>query len=171
VSRLYVAKDDEKKTGHGNASIAVPQAPSPTTSSEKQNVVQTGRGKVSFPNPFPSLRVIFYPDTALILWPCAAPYAVWYCIQISIPLIYGSQYGFSTLNLSLCFLTGAAGLILGGLIAGRLMGWSFQRTADKARLPHDKKAVNFVHFPIEEARSTGSIIIMLISISAVAGYG
>lgn len=43
---------------------------------EDPNFGRTGRGKLPIPNPFPSVRLIFHKDTALILWLCAAPYAV-----------------------------------------------------------------------------------------------
>ncbi len=143
----------------------------PSTSFDNPNIGKTGRGKLSVPNPLPSIRIIFYPDTALTLWLCAAPYTVWYCIQTSIPLIYGPGYGFNDLQVGLCFLAGGGGVIAGGWIAGRLMDWSFRRTSAKAGFNGDKRAVDIARFPIEEARSTGSIPIMLVSMGAVAGYG
>ncbi len=136
------------------------------------NVGKTGRGKLSTPNPFPSVRLIFHRDTALILWLCATPYAVWYCIQTSIPLIYGPGYGFNDLEVGLSFLAGGSGVIAGGVIAGRLMDWSFKKTAMRAGFPPDnKKGIDINSFPIEEARSSASIPIMLISMFAVGGYG
>lgn len=133
---------------------------------------ELGRGIWSWPNPWPSFRTIFYPDTALILWLCTAPYAVWYCIQTSIPLVYGHDgYGFNDLQVGLCFLAGGVGVIAGGFVAGRLMDWNFRRVARKAHMPVDKNAIDISQFPIEHARSDGSIYIMLISIGAVSGYG
>ncbi|KAI1425812.1 major facilitator superfamily domain-containing protein [Xylaria sp. FL1777] len=142
----------------------------PTT--DDPNFGKTGRGKLSAPNPFPSVRLIFHRDTALILWLCATPYAVWYCIQTSIPLIYGPGYGFNDLEVGLSFLAGGGGVIAGGFIAGRLMDWSFKKTAIKAGLsPDKKKGIDINSFPIEEARSTASIPIMFVSMFAVGGYG
>ncbi|KAI1179119.1 major facilitator superfamily domain-containing protein [Nemania sp. FL0916] len=136
------------------------------------NFGKTGRGKLSAPNPLPSVRLIFHRDTALILWLCASPYALWYCIQTSIPLIYGAGYGFNDLEVGLSFLAGGGGVITGGVIAGRLMDWSFKKTAIKAGFsPDTKKSIDINVFPIEKARSTASIPIMLISIFAVGGYG
>lgn len=135
------------------------------------NIGKTGRGKFSAPNPLPSVRIIFYPDTALILWLCAIPYMVWYCIQTSIPIIYGARYGFNDLQVGLCFLAGGGGVIVGGWIAGRLMDWSFRRTSAKAGFGGGKADIDIAHFPIEKARSTGSIPTMLVSMAAVVGYG
>ncbi|KAJ8122158.1 hypothetical protein ONZ43_g1575 [Nemania bipapillata] len=144
--------------------------PLPTT--DDPNTGKTGRGKLSAPNPLPSVRLIFHRDTALILWLCATPYAVWYCIQTSIPLIYGPVYGFNDLEVGLSFLAGGGGVITGGVIAGRLMDWSFKKTAVEAGFPPDKKkGIDISSFPIEKARSTASIPIMFISMFAVGGYG
>ncbi|KAL4812644.1 major facilitator superfamily domain-containing protein [Aspergillus spinulosporus] len=44
------------------------------------NVGKTGKGKWTIPNPFSSVRIIFYQDIFLILWVAVSPYAVWYCI-------------------------------------------------------------------------------------------
>ncbi|RWA03684.1 hypothetical protein EKO27_g11421 [Xylaria grammica] len=136
------------------------------------NFGKTGRGKLSAPNPFPSVRLLFHRDTALILWLCATPYAVWYSIQTSIPLIYGPGYGFNDLEVGLAFLAGGGGVIAGGFIAGRLMDWSFRKTAIKAGFSPDKrKGIDIDSFPIEEARTTASIPIMFVSMFAVGGYG
>ncbi|KAJ2980191.1 hypothetical protein NUW58_g7016 [Xylaria curta] len=136
------------------------------------NFGKTGRGRLSVPNPLPSVRLIFHRDTALILWLCAIPYAVWYCIQTSIPLIYGPGYGFNDLEVGLSFLAGGGGVIVGGVVAGRLMDWSFEKTAVAAGFsPDKKKGIEIASFPIEKARSTASIPIMLVSMFAVGGYG
>ncbi|KAI1743426.1 major facilitator superfamily domain-containing protein [Xylaria scruposa] len=144
----------------------------PVLASDDPNAGKTGRGKLSAPNPLPSVRLIFHRDTALILWLCATPYAVWYCIQASIPLIYGPGYGFNDLEVGLSFLAGGGGVIAGGVIAGKLMDWSFRKTAIEAGFSSDKKkGIDISAFPIEKARSTASIPIMLISMFAVGGYG
>lgn len=166
--------ESASKEAHGNGRIKV--EPSPATDTENKpsnsasddpNIGKTGRGKLSAPNLLPSVRLIFHRDTALILWLCATPYAVWYCIQTSIPLIYGPGYGFNDLEVGLSFLAGG-----GGVIAGRLMDWSFKRTAIEAGFsPDKKKGIDINSFPIEKARSTGSIPIMLVSMFAVGGYG
>ncbi|KAI1752250.1 major facilitator superfamily domain-containing protein [Xylaria castorea] len=146
--------------------------PEPISAADDSNAGKTGRGKLSAPNPLPSVRLIFHRDTALILWLCATPYAVWYCIQASIPLIYGPGYGFNDLEVGLSFLAGGGGVIVGGVIAGRLMDWSFRKTALEAGFsPDKKKGIDISAFPIEKARSTASIPIMFVSMFAVGGYG
>ncbi|KAI0804355.1 hypothetical protein GGR55DRAFT_681662 [Xylaria sp. FL0064] len=116
---------------------------------EDPNFGQTGCGNLSMPNPFPS-----------------------YCIQTFIPLIYGRDYGFNDLEVGLSFLAGGGGVIVRGVIAGRLMDWNFKKAAVKAGFPPDKrKGIDIDSFPIKEARTTTSIPIMLVSMFAVGGYG
>jgi MFS family permease len=136
------------------------------------NAGKTGRGKLIVPRPLASLRIIFYCDTFLILWMAASSYAIWYCIQTSIPLIYGKEYGFNDLIVGLCFLPGGSGVIFGGLIAGRLMDWNYVHTAKEAGLPVDRVGGDDIRqFPIEKARSRGSFTMLVISICALTGYG
>ncbi|KAI1165731.1 major facilitator superfamily domain-containing protein [Nemania serpens] len=173
------ATEKASKEAHGNGRIN--HEPSLTAETEKTasisqvddpNFGKTGRGTLSAPNPLPSVRLIFHRDTALILWLCATPYAVWYCIQTSIPLIYGPGYGFNDLEVGLSFLAGGGGVIAGGVVAGRLMDWSFKKTAIEAGFSPDRKnGIDINAFPIEKARSTASIPIMLVSMFAVGGYG
>ncbi|KAL4751311.1 major facilitator superfamily domain-containing protein [Aspergillus terricola var. indicus] len=130
------------------------------------NVGKTGKGKWTIPNPFSSVRIIFYQDTFLILWVAASPYAVWYCIQTSIPSIYGKDiYGYNDLVVGLCYLPGGLGVILGGLVAGRLMDWNYKHIA----LQHEGEPRTF--FPYETARSRGSYTILALSTFLLIGYG
>lgn len=144
-----------------------------TTGSTSDNTsCLTGVGAFSLPNPLPSVRLIFYMDTFLTLWSAASPYAVWYCIQASIPITYSQQYGYNDLFVSLCFLSGGAGVILGGFVAGRLMDFNYRKVAQNANLPIDRIAGDDLRdFPIEAARSRGSYVFHILSIGALAGYG
>lgn len=138
----------------------------------EDNVGKSGVGVFSLSNPSSSLRLIFYQDTFLTLWSAASPYAVWYCIQASIPIIYSQQYGYNDLFVSLCFLSGGAGVILGGFVAGRLMDQNYRKVAEKAGLPVNRIAGDDLReYPIEIARSRGSYLLHLLSICALVGYG
>lgn len=136
------------------------------------NVGKTGRGKAVFPNPFLSLRIVFYPDTFLTLWLAGSPYALWFCVQTSITPIFGQHYGFNPLYVGLCFLAGGVGIIAGGFVAGKLMDWNYRKVAAAEGLPIDRKRGDDIErFPIEQARSRGSITIILLSLGVVIGYG
>jgi hypothetical protein len=78
-----------------------------------------------------------------------APYAVWYYIQTSVTIIYGEEYGYNDLVVGLCYLSGGAGVIVGGFVAGKLMDWNYTYTAKKAGLSVDRVAGdNILQFPI-----------------------
>jgi MFS family permease len=133
---------------------------------------KTGRGTAMMPNPLLSLRVVFYADTFLSLWLAASPYALWFCAQASISPIFGSQYGFNPLFVGMCFLSGGAGIIIGGLVAGKLMDTNYKNVARAAGFTIDRVAGDDMsHFPIERARSRGSLLIIAASLSVVIGYG
>lgn len=140
------------------------------------NKTATGRGKLVVPNPFVSLRLIFYWDTFFALWLAASPYAVWYLIQTSIPVIYGkgsSGYGFKDVYVGLCYLTGGAGVITGGFVCGKMMDMNYKHVAHKAGFSANKTENhdNIHDFPIEEARSRFSVLILVVSTCVLVGFG
>lgn len=117
------------------------------------------------------MRLVLYADTSLILWSAGAPYAVWYSIQASIPIIYGDRYGFKALQVSLCYLSGGIGVIAGGLIAGRLMDYNYKVVARNHNLPLERRSGDDIpEFPIEEARSRGCCILNIFSVGDLASY-
>lgn len=140
-------------------------------STKEANEVPTGKGRLVVPNPFVSLRLIFYCDTFISLWLAASPYAVWYLIQTSIPIIYGQGhegYGFQDVYVGVCYLPGAVGVISGGLIAGRMMDRNYKHISTKIGWSEDSEQVDF---PIEKARSRFSLIILTISMFILTGFG
>ena len=123
-------------------------------------------------NPLAALRIIFWKDTALVLWMAASPYAVWYCVQASIPSIYQDIYGFDELQIGLSFLTGGFGTVLGGYLNGKLMDYNYKITARQIGHTIDRvSGDNLDKFPIERARARGSWALLLIYIGTLAGYG
>ncbi|KAI1842337.1 hypothetical protein JX266_011505 [Neoarthrinium moseri] len=128
-------------------------------------------GKWSLPNPVSSIRCILHWDTFIILWLAASPYALWYAMQSSIPLIYGTQYGFNHLTVGFSYLAGGGGVIMGALSAGRLMDWNYRHVAKSHGLAIDNMvAGDLAAFPIMLARSRGSVLILSISCIVVVGW-
>ncbi|KUI69145.1 putative transporter AQR1 [Cytospora mali] len=158
-----------------NGAPAEAESVTSLASDDDPNKTATGRGKLVIPNPFVSLRLIFYWDTFLALWLAASPYAVWYLIQTSIPVIYGQGtggYGFKDVYVGLCYLTGGAGVITGGFICGRMMDMNYKHVAQKAGFSANKTDNHNIHdFPIEEARSRFSLLIIGVSLCVLVGFG
>jgi hypothetical protein len=145
---------------------------STTDSTTHVNTGKTGKGIMKIPNPFVSLRLLFYKDAAVVLYLAASPYASWYTITTSIPIIYSVEYGFNDLVVGCCYLAGGAGILSGGLVAGRLMDFNYKVTARNSGMLVDRIAGdNIGIFPIERARSRGSYLILFFSAFAFAGYG
>lgn len=153
------------KDGENSASGAVTEDP---------NKNATGKGKLVVPNPFISLRLVFYWDTFLGLWLAASPYAVWYLMQASLPVIYGQDpggYGFKDIYVGLCYLTGGSGVIAGGFICGKMMDRNYKHVAKKAGFSTNKNENHNIHdFPIEEARSRFSLLILAFSACVLVGF-
>lgn len=141
-------------------------------SSAGVNEGKSGKGTFSVPNPLAPVRIVLYRDTFLTLWVSATVYSVWYAIQASIPMIFGSTYHWNELWVGLSYLAGGSGVILGGFAAGKLMDRNYQYTAKRAGITIDRVAGdNMDSFPIERARSKGSIMLFAFYICALVGYG
>lgn len=154
---------------NGSAEKGEPAVPPPP---EPRDMQPTGRGKLILPNPFKSIRLIFYPDTFLTLWLAASPYAVWFCVQTSITPIFAINYGFNELQVGACFLAGGVGIIVGGFISGWMMDKNYRFVAQTAGFTIDRvRGDDLTNFPIEYARSRGSITLMLTSLWATVLYG
>ena len=93
----------------------------PSNHSRNRKTSEGKRKTVKIPNLFAPIRIIFWKDTAPVLWIAASPYAVWYYVQTSIPPIYKDTYHFSDLQVGLAYLTGGAGTVLGGYANGNFM--------------------------------------------------
>ncbi|KAI4173451.1 MAG: hypothetical protein LQ348_006582, partial [Seirophora lacunosa] len=130
------------------------------------------RRSFKMPNPFAAVRIIFWRDTALVLWMAGSPYAVWYCVQASIPPIYKDIYGFNDFQIGLAYLTGGFGTVLASYANGKLMDWNYRMTARQIGHTVDRVSGDDLnHFPIERARARGSWHILGVYMCVLIGYG
>ncbi|TVY68622.1 Itaconate transport protein [Lachnellula suecica] len=140
---------------------------------EQEKLPKIGeKKKFRIPNPLDALRIIFWKDTGLVLWMAASPYAIYYCIQTSIPGIYKDIYGFNELKIGLSYLTGGAGVVIGGYLNGKLMDYNYKVTA--CSIGHTINKVygdDLDNFPIERARARGCWYLLAAYIGALAGFG
>ncbi|MCJ1244024.1 hypothetical protein MMC30_001221 [Trapelia coarctata] len=142
-----------------------------TSETRKESTAQR-KARFKDVNPLVCLRIIFWRDTALVLWMAASPYAVYYCVQTSIPSIYKDIYQYNEFEIGLSYLTGGAGVVLGGIANGRLMDYNYKVTAKRIGHTVDKVSGDDMnHFPIERARARGSWVLLGVYICALAGYG
>ena len=128
--------------------------------------------RFEIPNPLAAVRIIFWKDTALVLWMAGSPYAIWYCVQAFIPPVYKDTYGFNDFQIGLSYLAGGFGTVIGGYTNGKLMDWNYKLTARQIGHTIDKVSGDDLnHFPIEKARARGSRYILAVYLCALAGYG
>lgn len=121
---------------------------------------------------FASLRIIFYPDAATVLWTVATSYSVYYTLQVAVPVIFAEVYGNNELEIGLSLLPVFAGLTLGGLVAGKLIDWNYAKVAKRHNIsPNREKSGIPPEFPLEIARYRRCIPFILLETALIAGYG
>lgn len=123
-------------------------------------------------NPLSCLRILFWKDAAQILWVHGSFYLVDYSIQTSIPSSFKDIYHFNELEIGLSYLPRGAGIILGGFVNGKMMDRNYQATAKQVGHTVDRdRGDDLNHFPIEKARTRGSLYLLGILTCDLVGYG
>jgi MFS family permease len=128
--------------------------------------------QISISNPLSCLQIMAWKDTAPVLWMGASFYAVYYCIQTSIPSTYKNIYDFNELQIGFSYVTGGAGVILGGYANGKLMDKNYKAIAKE--IGHSINRVSgddLTHFPIERARARSAWYMLGTFVCALTGYG
>lgn len=121
---------------------------------------------------FESLRIIFYPDAAAVLWMVATSYTVYYTFQVAIPIIYENVYSYNDLEIGLAFLPGLAGMTTGGIIAGKLVDRNFAKVARENNMVISRQNKDTLKdFPIEAARYRNCLVFVALEVALVVGYG
>ncbi|KAG8525533.1 uncharacterized protein KY384_009177 [Bacidia gigantensis] len=124
------------------------------------------------PNPWACLRMIFHFDTFFVLWMHSSFYTVDYSLVAAVPDIYKSIYHFNELQIGLAYLPRGAGIISGGYFVGKVMDHNYKFTAKKIGWTVNKVSGDDLNtFPIERARSRGSLWLLMVSTSTLIGYG
>ena len=122
--------------------------------------------KLKMMSPWACLRILFWKDTAFVLWMSSSPYAVWYCVQKSISLIYKDIYGFNELQIGLTFLMGATGVILNSYLNDKMMDRNYRVTAQSIERTIDKVSGDDLDEFLLKRPGSGVRTISLLSIFA-----
>ncbi|MDI1492329.1 MAG: hypothetical protein OHK93_003542 [Ramalina farinacea] len=127
---------------------------SPASSTEKTSSAKSDalpKRSLKFSNTFKFLRIVFYKDCFLNLWISSSFYALWYCVQASIPSTFSSvPYSFSEIQVGLSYLPGTIGVIGCMYLSGKILDRNYALTAEKIDFTIDKKSGDDVaKFPIE----------------------
>ncbi len=136
------------------------------------NVDGVARRGLRIPNPLSCLRILFWKDAAQILWMHGSFYMVDYCIQTSIPSSYKDIYHFNELEIGLSYLPRGAGIIFGGYANGKMMDRNYKVVAERIGHSIDRDQGDDInHFPIERARTRGSLYLPGTLTCVLIGYG
>lgn len=139
---------------------------------DDENVNRSILQRFRIRKPWACLGMIFHFDTFLILWMHGSFYTVDYSLVAALPDIYKSIYHFNELQIGLAYLPRGAGIIVGGYCVGKAMDHNYQTTAAKMGRTVDRvSGDDLSDFPIELARSRGSVWLLIISTATLVGYG
>ncbi|KZT02466.1 MFS general substrate transporter [Laetiporus sulphureus 93-53] len=114
-----------------------------------------------FNNP---LILFLYPDILLLLFFNGMIYSVFYAVTISISTLFKSSYTFlNETDIGLCFLAIGGGMLIGGVITGRVLDYEYRRVknqmfakfaieTDPEKKVRPEDVTKDENFPIEKAR-------------------
>ncbi|KAL6298706.1 MFS general substrate transporter [Sparassis latifolia] len=131
-----------------------------------------------FANPF----VLFlYPDVTLLLLYNAIVYAVFYGVTTSISTLFSSTYPYlSETEIGLCFLAIGGGMLIGGVITGKLLDRDYRRYKEKMLLALEETGnekmrpedvMKEENFPIERVRLHLMPYYLSLFVVTCIGYG
>jgi hypothetical protein len=119
-----------------------------------------------------SVRIILHKDAFTVLWMVASSCSIYYTFQAAIPVIFDEVYGYNELDIGLAFFPGLAGMTIGGIVAAKLVDRNYLVTARKDGYGvKDKGNHDISEFPIEAARYRHRLILVILEMLLVIGYG
>ena len=151
----------------------------PIIGPKAQETDYSSRGtRRGFANP---LLLFLYPDVTLVLLFNGLVYSEFYAITATISTLFQTTYpSLNQTDIGLCFLAIGGGMLVGGVVTGRLLDADYQRikktTLQKLERNPDKKLLaedvtKDEHFPIEYARLRTMPVYFAIYVVAAIGYG
>lgn len=130
------------------------------------------RQKLSFPNPFPTLGIVFQKDTSIILFCNAILFAGFYDVSATIPSIYQKLYGLNDLQIGLCYIPFGLGASIASILNGKILDFNYRRLAKKLGFPVIKnRFVDLRGFPIERSRLEIAFPTLTVGSLSVLAFG
>lgn len=128
--------------------------PSQASSISTHYVARDGpRPKLRFPNPLRALTIALDKGIGLVIVYNSLLYLVFIISVATLSTQFKSIYGYSDLQIGLCYLPYGAGCFGAAIGQGYLLDWNYRRTAAKIGFTVDKhRGDDLSTFPIEQAR-------------------
>ncbi|KAG7409272.1 Itaconate transport protein [Fusarium oxysporum f. sp. rapae] len=141
-----------------------------TQRNKQQEGDSTQRRPMSFPNPFPILKVVLDKEGAVVLAGNGIINILIAGVNTGLPPLMKNLYGLSEVQTSLCFLAFGVGSAVCTVITGRLMDRAYRKTAAKHSIPL-KLARREPNMPVEHARLQVTWPHIAAAIAGLLGYG
>ncbi|KAB8343248.1 hypothetical protein FH972_022837 [Carpinus fangiana] len=149
----YYKMKKADKLGHQNASRAEPMDKS------RPSVLQ-------------SFYILFDKETGSVLFYSAIFFGGYYMVITGLPSQLQQHYGYTPLQIGLCFIPSGVGSALAAFAMGRFLDWNFKRQARIVGMEIDRdKQQDLSQFPIEKARLQVLFPIVFMSGGSVIAYG
>lgn len=133
---------------------------------------QNRRRRVRCPNPLHSAKILLEKDAIIIIFYVGLAMFANIALLTSIPNLFGSLYGFNTLQIGLCFLPLGISACIAAFVNGKILDWNYRRTAHKLGFSVDKrKGDDLRRFPIERVRLQNVFPAMALGCAAFLPYG
>jgi Na+/melibiose symporter-like transporter len=117
----------------------------PTKSTEKR--------KWEIPNPLTTLKILKDKESAIVLLYNGFFFNGQMIVAASLPYMLEQAYGYTELEVGLCFISLGMGSLLSALTMGHVVDWNFRRHAAKLGMIISKgKQQDLRNYPIERAR-------------------
>ncbi|KAI7771239.1 hypothetical protein LZL87_012742 [Fusarium oxysporum] len=152
------------------ATVAPVLGPTLAPRNKQQEGDSTQRRPMSFPNPFPILKVVLDKEGAVVLAGNGIINILIAGVNTGLPPLMKNLYGLSEVQTSLCFLAFGVGSAVCTVITGRLMDRAYRKTAAKHSIPL-KLARREPNMPVEHARLQVTWPHIAAAIAGLLGYG
>lgn len=137
-----------------------------------EQMLDRGSRKLSFPNPLPTLAIVFQKDTSLLLLSNAILFAGFYDVAIGIKSIYKKTYHLNDLKIGLCYLPYGFGSAFSSAVNGQFLDFNYRLIAKQMGVPPVRnRHTDLKDFPIEKARLQMAFPLVACAVCLVIAFG
>ena len=173
-SSQRTSDDQEKARPQGEQPEQPSQQATPESEGAQRPVkTPTKKRKFHFPNPLESLILFREVDIAVILFYNSLLFGMQYQMMASTVTIFKETYGYTDIQLGLCYMPYGFATLVSSVLGGKLSDWNFKRIAREGNFEIDrpKDSPENLAFPWEKARLQIAAPSALAAIVLMMGYG
>jgi MFS family permease len=127
---------------------------------------------IRIPNPWLTVKLVFQKDMLIVLFTNGIFYTAFYTVMASMPTQFAQIYGFSSLQIGLCYIPFGVGSALSGFVAGKIVDRDYAIVAKQCGITMNKrKGEDMLKFPIERARLRSIFWMAGVYVATLICYG